>query len=113
MDKVEQYKVAVAEIIQEIGDMTPSDEQVETQIIMDYERGHFILFSVGWIKKDREHNPFVHIDVKEDGKVWLQHDGTDLKIALCLMEKGIEKKDIVLAFHSPARRKLIPEFAQG
>lgn len=38
--------------------------------------------------------------------------GTDLKIALCLIEKGIDKKDIVLAFHSPARRKLIPEFAQ-
>jgi XisI protein len=34
-----------------------------------------------------------------------------LKIALWLAEKGISKQYIVLAFHSPNRRKLLPEFA--
>jgi hypothetical protein len=53
----------------------------------------------------------MHIDVKPDGKVWIQHDGTDLKVALMLYEKGIEKSDIVLAFHAVHRRELIPEFA--
>ncbi|MCY7359555.1 MAG: XisI protein [Rudanella sp.] len=51
------------------------------------------------------------MDVRDDDKVLIQHDGTHLKIAMLLTEKGIEKQDIVLAFHAPHRRKLIPDFA--
>lgn len=53
----------------------------------------------------------MHIDVKPDGKVWIQHDGTGLKIALLLVEQGITRDEILLAFHVPHRRKLIAEFA--
>jgi hypothetical protein len=37
----------------------------------------------------------------DDGKVWLQHDGTDLVIAEKLLAAGVEKMDIVLGFHAP------------
>lgn len=112
MDKVREYKTIVAKIVQEVADMTPSDESSETQMIIDFERGHFVLFSVGWYDNKREYLPFVHLDVKSDGKIWIQHDGTDLVLAQWLIDKGVPKKDIVLAFHAPARRELIPEFAQ-
>lgn len=93
--------------------MVPSDKNVETQLIMDDERGHYLLFSVGWESNDyREHSVFVHIDVKPSGKVWIQHDGTDLKIALLLADEGIPKSDIVLGFRAPFRRKATPEFAE-
>ncbi|MDP1817986.1 MAG: XisI protein [Leadbetterella sp.] len=111
MDKVAEYKKIVGDIIQEVANMTPSDETSETQLIADWERGHFILFSVGWYNNKREYLPFVHIDVKPDGKIWIQHDGTDLVLAQWLLDKGVPKKDIVLAFHAPARRDLIPDFA--
>ncbi len=91
--------------------MTPSGEQSETQLIMDDERGHYLLFSVGWGHNRREYVPFVHLDVRPDAKVHIQHDGTDLKIAERLIEEGIEKQHIVLAFQAPNRRKLIPDFA--
>lgn len=112
MDKIEKYKKIVVGIIKEVAEMTPSDNESETQVIMDMERGHFILFSLGWYNNTREYLPFVHIDVKPDGKIWIQHDGTDLVLAQWLIDKGVPKKDIVLAFHAPARRELIPEFAQ-
>lgn len=67
---------------------------------MDNERGHYLLFSIGWPNDHREYLPFVHIDVQPSGKVYIQHDGTDLKIALLLVEKGIPKHDIVLAFQA-------------
>lgn len=105
MDKIARNKAIVRELVKEIADMTPSTEGVENQLIIDDERGHYILFSVGWEDKERHYATFVHIDVKSDGKVWLQHDGTDLKIALELIEKGIPKEEIVLAFHAPFRRK--------
>ena len=111
MDKLSTYRSIIREVVREIADMTPSDEHSETQLIMDDERGHYVLFSVGWQDILREYLPFVHIDLKSDGKVWIQHDGTDLKIALWLVEKGIPKQDIVLGFQSLNRRKLLPEFA--
>lgn len=95
----------------EIAEMTPSDDVSETQIIMDDERGHYLLFSVGWHKVLREYLPFVHIDVKPDGKVWLQHDGTDQRIAMWMVRLGIPKNQIVLAFQHPERRPLIEDFA--
>ena len=111
MDKLNQYRPIIRNIVSEIAEMTPSDKNSETQLIMDDERGHYVLFSIGWQDILREYLPFVHIDLKPDGKVWIQHDGTDLKIALLLAEKGIPKQDIVLAFHSLKRRKMLPEFA--
>jgi len=111
MDKLENHKKIVREITQQIADMTPSDEVSETQFIADDQQGHYLLFSVGWYNNQREYLPFVHIDVKPDGKVWIQHDGTDLVIAQWLIDKNISKSDIVLAFQAPARRELIPDFA--
>lgn len=111
MDTVAQHKRIVRELAEEIAAMTPSDEWSETQLVTDDEHGHYILLSVGWGARYREYLPFVHIDVREDGKVHIQHDGTDLKIAILLYEKGIPKSSIVLAFHDPDSRKLIPEFA--
>ncbi|MFN4257448.1 MAG: XisI protein [Saprospiraceae bacterium] len=112
MEKLMQHKNIVRQIVEEIAAMIPADGQVETQLIVDEARGHYLLAAVGWHDdRQRELNTFVHLDVKPDGKVWIQHDGTDLRIALWLVEKGIPKSDIVLAFHAPHRREMIPEFA--
>ena len=112
MEKIEKHKALVKGIVEEIAAMIPDSEPVETQTIIDDRHGHYLLSAVGWLNnKHREFNSFVHIDVKKDGKVWIQHDGTDLKIALMLVERGIAKSDIVLAFHAPFRREMIPDFA--
>lgn len=111
MDKIEKYKKIVRELMQEIANIAPSDEEVETQLIMDDERRHYLLYSVGWEGKNWIYGSFVHLDIKDTGKVWLQHDGTDLKIAEELAEKGIPKHDIVIGFQPPYARKLMEEFA--
>ena len=111
MDKIINHKEIVREIMQEIAEMNPSDEFSETQLITDDYKGHYLLFSIGWYQNKREYLPFVHIDVRPDGKIWIQHDGTDLVIAQWLLDKGVPKSDIVLAFHAPSRRVLIPDFA--
>lgn len=112
MDQITQYKQAVRKVVEYIASISPSDEKVETQLIIDEDRGHYLLYSVGWENGDyREYSAFAHIDVKPTGKVYIQHDGTDLKIALLLNEEGIPKSDIVLAFKAPYRRKHMKEFA--
>lgn len=112
MDKLTANKKIVRKVVEEIASISPSDEKVQTQLIMDEERGHYLLFSVGWENDDyREHSAFVHIDVYPDGKVWIQHDGTDLKIAHWLVDEGISKSDLVLGFRAPFRRESMHELA--
>ena len=45
----------------------------------------------------------LHVDVK-GGKVWIQHDGTEEGIADALVDAGIPKDHIVLAFHPLYKR---------
>jgi hypothetical protein len=78
MDRDSTYRAIVKRVLQEVADITPSDERRVDEV-------------------------FIHIDVCE-GKVWLQHDGTNLRIAEDLTRAGIPKADIVLAFHHPSRR---------
>ena len=52
-----------------------------------------------------------HVDII-DGKIWVQHDGTEDVIADQLVEKGVPKQDIVLAYHAPNVRKYT-DFALG
>ena len=107
MDKVTKYKAIVRAVINEVGTLGKlPNEQIETQFITDDEHGHYLLYFNGWKGEKRTYGCFLHIDVKDDGKVWLQFDGTDLKVAQELVEKGIPRTDIVLGFHAPYKRPL-------
>jgi XisI protein len=61
------------------------------------------LVSVGWSKEGRVHGCLIHVSI-QDGKVWVQRDGTQEGIANELVRSGIPKEDIVLGFHEPEIR---------
>ncbi len=46
------------------------------------------------------------------GKIWLEWNGTEIDIAEKLVELGVDKKDIVIGFHSPFMRKFT-DYAVG
>lgn len=103
MDRDDAYRTIVKRILQEVVDITPSDENIRTEFVCDEVLGHYQVSQVGWQGKRRVDDVFVHVDVL-NGKVWLQHDGTNLRIAEDLVRAGIPKEAIVLAFHHPSRR---------
>ena len=112
MDKITSHNNIVQKLVEEIGSITnPSFKGIETQVIIDNKKGHYILMSVGWHNRQWHYGSFVHIDVKPDGKVWIQHDGTDLSIAKELIKRGIPQQDIVLGFKSPIEREWVEGFA--
>lgn len=111
MDKITMRKQIVRNLVKRIADMVPSLGDVENQTIIDDERGHYLLYSVGWEDSRWVYGSYVHIDVRPDGKVWLQHDGTDLRIADQLIENGIPKNEIVVGFQAPHARALMDGFA--
>ncbi|WP_425445542.1 element excision factor XisI family protein [Tychonema bourrellyi] len=53
----------------------------------------------------------IYIEIK-DGKIWIERDGTEIGVANELLEAGVPKTDIVLAFYAPYRRPYT-EFAVG
>ena len=104
MDRTDEYRSVVKRVFREVEAMTPSGDQIETELVLDDTRGHYQLGQVGWDGDRRVDDIFLHVDVY-DGKVWIQHDGTNLSLAEMLLKEGIPRECIVLAFHPPELRK--------
>ncbi|MGD1808165.1 XisI protein [Dapis sp. BLCC M126] len=66
-------------------------------------RNHYQLMRVGWKDLERIYYTVLHFDIK-DGKIWLQHNATDIDVGQELMEMGVAQEDIVLGLHPPYKR---------
>ena len=95
---------AVKNVINEYAAFRPSLGDVEVETIFDDQRGHYELMYTGWHDARRIHGSVIHVDIR-DGKIWIQHDGTEEGIANDLLEAGIPAEQIVLAFHHPRKRQ--------
>lgn len=83
----------------------------ETEVVFDEEHDHYMLVNLGWSQKQRIQGNTLHLRLR-NGKIWIEEDWTEQGIATDLLEAGIPKEDIVLAFHHPTMRPLT-EFAVG
>jgi hypothetical protein len=111
MDRVDVYRKLVKELIIQYAQYKPAYGDIEMQPIFDLENDHYQLMAVGWNDLERIHGCVFHIDIK-DGRVWIQRDNTDVGIANELVDMGVPKEDIVLAYHAPYKRKYTG-FAEG
>lgn len=84
-------------------------ERFRTLTLFDRRNGQFLLMDEGWDGFKRIHQVWVHVEL-HNGKVWIQQDGTQEGIAVDLINAGIPKEHIVLAFQHPSRRQY-SEFA--
>ena len=82
---------------------------VESFVIFDEERDHYLLVSLGWAEHRRVRRIVLYVRLR-DGKFWIEEDWTENGLATDLLRGGVPREDIVLAFHPPERRPLT-EFA--
>lgn len=108
MEKVDLYRSYIKEVIKRNSHPSAYGD-VEIQNIFDTENDHYQLVHIGWNKKQRQYGCIVHVDIK-DGKIWIQYDGTEVGIANELVNLGVPKEDIVLAYH-PTYKRPYTEFA--
>ncbi len=104
MEKLEQYRNYVQQAIAEYAKLGSTNDEIERQLIFDTVRDRYQLMYVGWKNRRRQHGCILHLDIK-DNKIWIQHDGTEIGIANELVNLGVPKEDIVLAFHEPLVRQ--------
>lgn len=102
--KIEQYQTYVQQVLEKYSQYKPLWPETEVQTIFDTQRNHYQLVQAGWRELTREYGCIVHMDIKSDGKIWIQYDGTERGMANELVDLGVPKEDIVLAFYAPYRR---------
>lgn len=95
----------IRDLISKYAKERPSVGEVEVEVVFDEANDHYELINNGWVGHQRIHGPLIHIDIR-GGKVWIQHDGIEDGIAEELVEAGIPRDRIVLAFKHPSRRPL-------
>ncbi len=112
-DKVQTYRQYIQQLLTERAERSKqSPSPVEAQTVFDTERDHYQLVYVGWKHNGlRDFGCLLHLDIK-DSKIWIQYDGTEGGIAYKLVDLGVPKQDIVLAYQ-PERVRPHTEFAVG
>jgi hypothetical protein len=103
MDKVEQYREYVQQIITRHANSDQDEADVEVQLVIDTVRDHYQWMNVGWEGLKRVYHCFIHFDIK-DGKIWIQQNWTEDDLAADLVEMGVPREDIVLGLHPPYKR---------
>ncbi len=115
MDKLQRYRQVVRELLADCAHPYSHSDEVDTEIICDVEHDHYQLSYIdleqpyqlsyiGWEEQQHIFNLILHLDIK-DGKIWVQHNGTEMAIAQVLVEQSVPASDIVLGFHSPFKRQ--------
>jgi XisI protein len=106
MDKLTEYPKLIERILAECVELCnrSSNKDLETFLIVDQPKGHYIWMNLGWQNGDRIAGITVYVRV-HDGKFWIEEDWTEDGIATVLVSAGVPKQDIVLAFHEPKMRQ--------
>ena len=105
------YKALLKQIVLDYADLLNRHPQpsTDTEVVIDEERGQYILHTLGWQGNHRIWNTPLYVRL-HNGKIWVESDWIEEGIAEKLLAAGVPKTDIVLAFQHPTMRPLT-EFA--
>lgn len=95
MARLEFYRQCIQKILTEYSKGRLINSEIEIQIVFDTERDHYQIVNLGWDGHRRIYNCVMHLDIK-DGRIWIQRNQTDRRIADELVEMGVLKEEIVL-----------------
>ena len=110
MDKIENYQKILCGIINEYAGYKPRNSPYDWVPICDDKNREYLLMSIGWDEKENhKYHSIFHFRIKEN-KIYVEQDNTDADPVQQMLDAGVPKEDIVLAFYSPSHRKLT-EFA--
>ena len=106
---LETLRGVVERILTEYAEFLENDAISVCELVFDRRQDHYLLVEVGWENGYRVYGTLIHIDI-QDGKLWIQHDGTEDGVAEELVAAGVPKQNIVLAFRHASLRA-VTEFA--
>ncbi len=107
MDRLTLYRELIKETLQGHADLMNSQPVPgeEVDCVFDEHRDHYLLLKYGWPRGKHAHYTKVHVRIA-DGKIWIEEDMTENGFAHDLVDAGVPKSDIVLAFNPPELRQI-------
>ena len=111
MDTLNNYREIIKRIFREYASIPYAHGDLQREVVLDEAGDHYLMLTLGWEEREtrRVHGCLVHLDIIDD-KIWVQRDGTEYGIAQELVDAGVPKDRIVLAFH-PSYKRPHTEFA--
>jgi hypothetical protein len=104
MDKLETYRQLIQSLLSAYAAIPISNGKIDSYTVFDTQQDHYQVMNVGWDGYRRVYGCILHLDIKE-GKIWLEQNMTEFKIAEELVKQGVAKEDIVLGFQPPELRQ--------
>ena len=109
MDNLDKMRAIIIDSLRYYANLRYATGEVNRLLIIDKESDNYLILLEGWENRERVHGCLVHLQIIDD-KIWIQRDGIEEGIATDLIEAGIPKNTIVLAFQ-PEYIRPLTEFA--
>ncbi len=99
MDKVDSYRAEIKRLLGVYASLVAQQPVpgVETLLAFDEARDQYLWLQCGWAAERRVYGVTVHVRIV-DGKIRIEQDWTEEGIASDLLQAGVPRADIVLAF---------------
>jgi hypothetical protein len=104
VDSLTMYRLAIEGVLTVYTKVPYAHAELRCEAVFDRDHDRYALMTLGWNAGKRVHFLLVHINIV-DGKVWIEKDNTEDGVAPELVQAGIPKSQIVLAFRPPEVRK--------
>ena len=105
MDKLIQYQKVIITLLHEFASaqksLTPG---VKSYVVTDTDNHQYQLLSIGWHNDQYVYTIAFHFSIVNN-KIWIQQNNTDVLIAEELIQRGVNKEDIVLGSISENMRQ--------
>lgn len=103
--KLDEYRTLIKRLLHRYAELLKRHQKtgVETFLVFDEERDHYLLHTIGWADRKHVWNTALYIRLYNH-KFYIEIDNTEHGIATDMLEAGVPKEDIVLAFHHPSVR---------
>jgi hypothetical protein len=106
MERIAILQKAIVDVYEEYATYLRGSNysSVNYQLIIDEKNKHYQLIAIGWENDNRIFYIIFQSDIIDD-KIWIQEDNTEDGLAALIGEKGVSKKEIVLAYFPEYHRK--------
>ncbi len=99
-----RYRDIIEQTLSEYAAIPYARAEVKSELTFDRARDRYLIINQGWRDDERIHYCLAHLEIF-NGKIWIQHDGTEEGIAGDLEREGVPKEHIVLGFYEPEVRQ--------
>ncbi|AFZ12041.1 XisI protein [Crinalium epipsammum PCC 9333] len=104
MDNLESYRYIIQSLLTDYAAIPIANGKIDCYTVFDTKQDHYMVMNVGWDGHRRVYGCVLHLDIKE-GKIWIEQNMTEMRVAQELVEQGVPQDDIILGFQAPQMRE--------